>query len=222
LSSPSGSVTLRGMDDLFVAFLGIAIVVIVTPGQDTALTIRNTLLGGRRSGIATAAGVAAGQATWTLAASLGLTAVLVASEPVFAAIRLIGAAYLIYLGAYTMWTAVRPMRSGVADVATRNGRLTPMAALRQGALSNLGNPKMAIFFSSLLPQFVAPGSSTFTAMLSLGLVFVTMTFIWLSAYAAAIARAGHVLRRPRIRRTFDAVMGAILVAFGLRLAVEQR
>jgi threonine/homoserine/homoserine lactone efflux protein len=210
------------MDDRFVAFLGIAVVVIVTPGQDTALTIRNTLLGGRRSGIATAAGVAAGQATWTLAASLGLTAVLVASEPVFAAIRLLGAAYLVYLGAHTMWAALRPIPAGPPGAATSGGPLTPAAALRQGALSNLGNPKMAIFFSSLLPQFVAPGSSTFTAMLSLGLVFVAMTFLWLSAYAAVIARAGHVLRRPRIRRTFDAIMGTILVAFGLRLAVDQR
>ena len=81
---------------------------------------------------------------------------------------------------------------------------------------------MAIFFSSLLPQFVAPGSATFGAMLTLGLVFVSMTLVWLCAYAAVVARAGHVLRRPRIRRAFDAVMGAILVAFGVRLAVEPR
>jgi threonine/homoserine/homoserine lactone efflux protein len=209
------------MDSSFAAFLGISALVIMTPGQDTALTIRNTLLGGRPAGVSTAFGVAIGQAAWTLAASLGLTAVLVASEPAFAAIRLVGAAYLVYLGAHSLWLAIRPglhldrvERSLPAGLAPRN-------ALRQGALSNLGNPKMAIFFSSLLPQLVAPGSGAFTGLMVLGLVFVSMTVVWLCGYAAVVARAGHVLRRPRIRRAFDAVMGTILVAFGARLAVER-
>jgi threonine/homoserine/homoserine lactone efflux protein len=210
------------MDGTFAAFLAISVVVIVTPGQDTALTIRNTLLGGRRAGVATAWGVAAGQAAWTLAASLGLTAILVASEPLFAAIRLVGAAYLVYLGVHSLWLAIRPHIDGRAAGSAGRGGLRPRIALRQGALSNLGNPKMAIFFSSLLPQFVTPGSSTFLAMAGLGLVFVTMTLLWLTAYAAVVARAGHLLGRPRIRRAIDAVMGALLVAFGVRLAVTER
>jgi threonine/homoserine/homoserine lactone efflux protein len=213
------------LDSSFVAFLGIAAVVIMTPGQDTALTIRNTLLGGRSAGVATAAGVALGQAVWTLAASLGVTAILVASEPAFAAIRLVGAAYLIYLGGHSLWLAIRPGASEAAAAARHTGHtagLAPRTALRQGALSNLGNPKMAIFFSSLLPQFVAPGASAFVMMVVLGTVFVSMTLVWLSAYAAVIARAGHILGRPPIRRTFDAIVGAILVALGVRLAVERR
>ena len=210
------------MDSSFAAFLGISAVVIMTPGQDTALTIRNTLLGGRAAGVATAAGVALGQACWTVAASLGLTALLVASEPAFAAIRLVGAGYLIYLGAHSLWLAIRPARPAERAAGPRVASLAPPKAFRQGALSNLGNPKMAIFFSSLLPQFVAPGSTAAGAMLVLGLVFVSMTLVWLCAYAAVVARAGHVLRRPRIRRAFDAAMGTILVAFGVRLAVGQR
>lgn len=210
------------MDDQFAAFLGIAVVVIVTPGQDTALTIRNTLLGGRRAGIATASGVGLGQATWTLAASLGLTALLVASETAFAAIRLAGAAYLVYLGAHALWLAVRSAVPAERSAGPASGGFAPSKAFRQGLLSNLGNPKMVVFFSSLLPQFVTPGSSTFGAMLSLGLVFVAMTFVWLSAYADAVARAGHILRRTRIRRAFDALMGTLLIAFGARLAIEDR
>jgi threonine/homoserine/homoserine lactone efflux protein len=85
-------------------------------------------------------------------------------------------------------------------------------------ISNLGNPKMAIFFTSLLPQF----SSSFSALLALGLVFCTMTFVWLTAYAVAVAKAGDVLRRPAIKRAFDAVLGAVLVALGLRLATDRR
>jgi threonine/homoserine/homoserine lactone efflux protein len=214
------------VDGSFAAFLAISVVIIITPGQDTALTIRNTVLGGRRAGIATALGVGIGQGGWTLAASLGLTALLVASEPVFAAIRLIGAAYLVYLGASTLWLAIGPRAAahptGPRTASDGEPSLRPASAFRQGVISNLGNPKMAIFFSSLLPQFVAPGSPTFTAMASLGLVFVTMTVVWLSGYAAVIARAGRLLARPRVRRAFDATMGAILVAFGIRLAVAER
>ena len=209
------------MDDSLAAFFAISIAVIVTPGQDTALTIRNTLLGGRRGGIATAAGVAGGQLVWTIAASAGITALLVASEPVFLAVRLAGAAYLIYLGATSLWQAWRGsapahLTTGVSAAVA----LAPGRALRQGFLSNLGNPKMVVFFSSLLPQFVPTGGPTFLAMLGLGLVFCTMTLVWLSCYAWLVARAGTVLRRPRVRRTIDAVTGTILVAFGLRVAAE--
>jgi threonine/homoserine/homoserine lactone efflux protein len=86
-------------------------------------------------------------------------------------------------------------------------------------LSNLGNPKMAVFFTSLLPQF---GGVSFSALLGLGLAFSTMTLVWLAAYAAAVAKAGDVLRRPRIRRLLDALVGAVLVALGLRLATDRR
>jgi threonine/homoserine/homoserine lactone efflux protein len=211
------------VDTSLLAFLGISAVVIMTPGQDTALTIRNTLHGGRPAGVATAAGVAIGQAGWTLAATLGLTAILVASEPAFAALRLLGAAYLIYLGGHSLWLALRPGDPAGADARlVRGGGLAPRRALRDGVLSNLGNPKMAVFFSSLLPQFVVPGSGAGAAMLGLGLLFVTMTLLWLSGYTVVVARAGNVLRRPRIRRTMDAITGAVLLAFGGRLAAEQR
>jgi threonine/homoserine/homoserine lactone efflux protein len=190
-------------------FLAVSALVIVTPGQDTALTIRNALLGGRRGGVFTAAGVAAGQATWTVAASAGVAALLRASEPAFLAVRLAGAAYLVYLGVQTL---------------LRRGEVTPLAggstrrAFRQGLLSNLGNPKMAVFFMSLLPQV----ATSFSAGLLLGLVFCSMTFAWLTGYAVAVAKAGGILRRPRIRRALDRVTGAMLVAFGLRLAAESR
>jgi threonine/homoserine/homoserine lactone efflux protein len=214
------------MDGSFVAFLGISAVVIATPGQDTALTIRNTLLGGRSAGIATAAGVAAGQLSWTVAAAVGLTAILVASEAAFTAVRLLGAAYLVYLGAHSLWRAIRPVSEGPVGgppAASRGqASLAPRRALRSGVLSNLGNPKMAVFFSSLLPQFVAPGPGAAAGMLGLGLVFVSMTFVWLSAYAVVVARAGNVLRRPRVRRAIEAVTGAVLLAFGGRLAAEDR
>jgi threonine/homoserine/homoserine lactone efflux protein len=200
------------------AFLGVAALVIVTPGQDTALTIRNTLAGARRAGIATAAGVSAGQAVWTLATSVGLAAVVAASEPVFQAIKLAGAAYLVVLGLESLRDALRKRARTERTVAAA---ATPRA-FRQGLLSNLGNPKMAVFFTSLLPQFAPSSGPAFAWLLALGLLFCALTLAWLAAYAVAVARAGDVLRRPRIRRAIDAVTGIVLVAFGLRLAAEQR
>jgi len=206
------------------AFVGVAIVVIVTPGQDTALTIRNTLAGGRRAGLLTAAGVVCGQAVWALAASVGVAALLVASEPAFVALKLAGAAYLAFLGGQALLAAVRA--NGAAPARTGSGADESRPAsparvgreLRQGLLSNLGNPKMAVFFSSLLPQF----GDSFGALLLLGLVFCVLTLAWLCAYAAAVARAGDVLRRPRVRRALDAVTGTALVALGIRLAAADR
>src|SRR5262245_48168103 len=165
------------MADTLVAFVIVSAIVICTPGQDTALTIRNTLTGGRRTGIATAGGVATGQAVWTLAASAGIVAVLGASEPVFRALKLGGAAYLVYLGIASILAARsdRPRQGAVRPTSP----LTPRIGLRQGVLSNLGNPKMAIFFASLLPQFAPDGSAAFAGLLALGLLFCSLTFSWL-------------------------------------------
>jgi len=193
------------------AFLGVSAVVIVTPGQDTALTIRNTLLGGRRAGVGTAVGVVSGQLAWALATSAGLAALLLASAPLFTAIRLAGAAYLVVLGAQALVAAVRG-RAHEDRLPRRRS-----SAVRQGLLSNLGNPKMAVFFTSLLPQF----ASSFAGMLSLGLLFAAVTLSWLSLYALAVARASGLLRKTRVRRALDAVTGLALVALGLRVAAER-
>jgi threonine/homoserine/homoserine lactone efflux protein len=198
------------------AFLAVSAVVIVTPGQDTALTIRNSLLGGRRGGIATAAGVSTGQALWALATSFGIAALLRASEPAFVALKVAGAAYLVFLGGHALVAAFRRVPETHTTLARKV--LEPRTAYRQGVLSNLGNPKMAIFFTSLLPQF----GGSFASLLALGLVFSVLTLTWLTAYAVGVARAGDLLRRPRIRRTLDALTGTVLVALGLRLAAERR
>jgi threonine/homoserine/homoserine lactone efflux protein len=207
------------MLETLLAFVAVSAIVICTPGQDTALTIRNSLAGGRRSGIATAGGVALGQAVWTVAASAGVVALLTASEPVFRALKLAGAAYLVLLGCHSLWAALtrrahEPKLRGQASLA-------PSRALGQGVLSNLGNPKMAVFFASLLPQFAPEGRASFAALLALGLLFCGMTFAWLTLYAAAVARLGRLLTGA-VRRVLDAVTGVVLVALGLRLATEDR
>ena len=198
--------------DALVAFLGVAVLVIVTPGPDTALTVRNTLAGGRRAGVWTAAGVSLGQTVWALFTSAGIAALLVASEPAFLAVRYAGAAYLVWLGLHALVAAVRAHEA--PELRAERERLPRGAALRQGLVSNLANPKMAAFFPSLLPQF----ASDFAGLLALGLLFAAMTLVWLSVYTVAAA----LLQRPRVRRATEAVTGAVLVALGLRLATEPR
>jgi threonine/homoserine/homoserine lactone efflux protein len=194
------------------AFLGISALVIVTPGQDTALTIRNSLVAGRRGGVFTALGVSTGQAVWAISAAAGVTALLRASEPAFFALRIAGSAYLVFLGLQAIRSALR--ETHLVDVSPQPRRVP---AFRQGVVSNLGNPKMAVFFTSLLPQF----ASSFPALLALGVVFCTMTLVWLSGYAFVVAKAGDVLRRSRVRRALDGLTGAVLFGLGLRLATER-
>jgi threonine/homoserine/homoserine lactone efflux protein len=205
------------------AFLGVSVLVICTPGQDTALTIRSTMLGGRRGGIFTALGVSTGQAIWALAASAGVVAILLASEPVFLALRLAGAAYLVLLGVQSLLAVLRPHddRSTIAG-GTGSRSLSTSKAYRQGVISNLGNPKMAAFFTSLLPQFAPEHGPTFLTLFALGLLFSLMTLTWLTGYAFAVARARNFLRRPCIRRALDGLTRAALVTLGLRLAIERR
>ena len=203
------------------AFLGVCALVICTPGPDTALTVRNSLAGGRRGGVLTAAGIAAGQLVWTVAASLGIAGLLQASQPAFTALKIAGAAYLIFLGVQSILGAIRG-RHGRLERRIEVPELPPRRAMRQGFISNLANPKMAAFFLSLLPQFVPIASGRIAALLPFGLVFCLMTFGWLSLYAVVLNRVGVFLLRSRVRRTLDAVTGTVLVALGVRLATETR
>ena len=202
----------------YLAFLGVSLLVICTPGQDTALAIRNTLLGDRRTGAATAAGVSTGQASWTVATSAGLAVVLMASAPLFLAIRLAGAAYLVYLGLRSALKAIRH-REPEATPIRQGARRSVGTAFFQGFLSNLSNAKMVAFFISLLPPFAGPHPS-FVLLLVLGFNFCLLTLAWLVGYAFAVERVSRTLRRPSVRRALDGLLGAVLVGLGVRVGSE--
>ena len=195
--------------DTFIAFIGISLLVITTPGPDTAITIRSAMAGGLRGGAFTALGVSTGLVLWSLAAAAGITALLVASEPLFFALKMIGAAYLIYLGVMSLWSA---FRSGgwkaMVEAGASRRRVGALAAYRTGLISNLSNPKIAAFFTSVFPQFVPSGAGdgaffgpAFGHIVGLGLTFAAITLAWLVFYSWGIERIGNVLQRPKIRRT---------------------
>ena len=206
----------------FEAFLAISVLLAVTPGPDTALVTRNALIGGRRAGAFTILGVALGLVVWTVAASIGVAALLRASEPAFVALKLVGAAYLVFLGGQALWGALRGTGRRILLPSARSEGMRARLAFRQGLVCNLGNPKIAIFFSSFLPQFARGDHPPFTALLVLALSFSAIGLSWLTLYNLVIARAGDFLRQPTVRRVVEGITGTVLVGFGIRLAAEHR
>jgi threonine/homoserine/homoserine lactone efflux protein len=182
--------------------------------------VRNIMAGGGRSGIGTAAGVATGQLVWALATSFGLVALLATSAVLFEAVRLAGALYLIVLGALTLWRTFAAKSAPAPNEAPRGptGRL----AYGQGLLSNLSNPKMAVFFPSLLPQFVPPDAPAFATSLALGALFAAMAFAWLALHALLLGSAAARSVSARWKRWLGATTGAALVGFGLHFALGRR
>jgi threonine/homoserine/homoserine lactone efflux protein len=203
------------------AFVGISALLAIAPGPDTAITTRNALVGGRRAGLFTILGVSFGLCVWTLATGAGVAALLRASEPAFVALKLVGAVYLVVLGVQAIRGALRKSGAdGTGHVVRRT--IEPRVAWRQGALTNLGNPKIAVFFTSFLPQFTPSHQASFGSLVVLGVLFCAIGLSWLTVYVLALARIGDFLRRPRPRRVLDGVTGLVLVGFGIRLASEHR
>jgi RhtB (resistance to homoserine/threonine) family protein len=202
-------------------FVGVAALVIVIPGPDTAVVTKNVLVHGRRAALGTSLGVSVGLSVWTLAAAIGVASVVRASAVAFTVLKLLGALYLIWLGLQALRAARHATSATQASPAIRSG-MGARGGFRQGFLSDLANPKIGIFFTSLLPQFVDPGHSVLFPFLALGAVFVLMTALWLTAYCLIAARAAETLQRPRVRAVMDRVTGIVLIALGLRLALERR
>lgn len=196
-------------------FLALSILLILIPGPDTAVVTKNALIGGHRSGVLASVGVALGLTVWTVAAALGIAALLKASAVAFLVLKIAGAIYLIWIGVQMLRA-----RDQVGVIGTRSA--SSVKALRQGLLSDLGNPKIAVFFTSFLPQFVHGGGAVFLPLLMLGGIFAVLTLAWLAAYAVIVGRASALLRRPGVRKALDRFTGVVLVAFGIRLAFEHR
>jgi RhtB (resistance to homoserine/threonine) family protein len=202
-------------------FIGVAAIVIVVPGPDTAVVTKNVLVHGRRAAFGTSLGVSAGLSVWTLAAAIGVASVVRASAVAFTVLKLAGALYLVWLGLQAL-RAAGHTESGARLPTAHRSAMGALGGFRQGLLSDLANPKIGIFFTSLLPQFVDPGQSVLLPFLVLGAVFVLMTLVWLSAYSVIAARAAQTLQRPRVKAAMDRVTGSVLIALGVRLAIEHR
>jgi threonine/homoserine/homoserine lactone efflux protein len=200
-------------------FVGIAALLTITPGADMAMVSRSVLIGGRREAFATTLGILAGCLVWAIVSAAGVAAVLAASRTAYDALRLVGAAYLIWLGVQSL-LAARRGDYRVAPEERTGGRRS--SAFRQGLLTNLFNPKIAIFYSTFLPQFIGPGDPALLLSMLLAGVHIAFGLVWLTAYAWLLDRAVTAFKSSRVRRALDALTGTVLVALGLRLAAERR
>ncbi len=200
-------------------FVATGVLLNLTPGQDTFYILGRSIAEGTRKGVASALGITVGSLLHTAMAALGLSAVLAASASAFAVVKLLGAAYLIYLGV-RMFMSAKPAELAVPQVQ-RAGVLT---AFRDGVLTNVLNPKVALFFLALMPQFIEPSSTTkVSAFIALGLTFVATGTVWCLVLAICAGKLrGFFLRHPEGWRVVSRMAGGLFVLLGLRLAVSRQ
>jgi len=205
------------LDGSILAFTGIAALLTILPGADMALVAKVTLLDGRRAAFFTSLGITAGLPVHATASALGLSLILATSAEAFTVVKFAGAAYLAYLGIRTIRDSLRP----ASDTLVTAGRArTSRAAFAQGWLSNVLNPKVALFYLTFLPQFISPGDNVLAKSLLLAGIHAVLGLVWLPLYAYAIDRVGALVRGAR--RWLERVSGAALIGLGVRLALERR
>jgi threonine/homoserine/homoserine lactone efflux protein len=191
------------------AFLPVAVLVTITPGAATAMVIRSAMRGGWRAGVATIAGNSIGVVAWSLLSIAGISALVAASEVAFVVLKLAGAAVLIWLGVQSL------RRAGRAVTFERRGR-----PFRDGLVTSLANPKLAVFFIALFPQFVGERGSVLPETLLMAAMIVCFDFCWYTTLAVLASRAKAGFMRTRPGRWLERVTGGVLIALGVRVALE--
>jgi len=201
-------------------FISTAIVLVLTPGQDTFFILGRSIASGRAAGVAAALGITAGSVIHTLLAAVGLSALLATSPYAFMAVKLAGAAYLFYIGIRALLSRASGL-PGTEAAGANDGR---WSAFRQGIVTNVLNPKVALFFLALMPQFISADSTNkVAAFLVLGVSFMTLGLAWCLVLAIAAARLrGLLMNRPSMATLLNRVAGSMFIALGLRLATARQ
>lgn len=206
------------IDSELLAFIGVSALLAITPGPDMAVVTKNALAHGARGVLLTTTGILGALLIWVGATALGVSALVAASSIVFTALKLIGGAYLVYLGVQAWRSRDHAGAETAADLPAAPGGAR---ALRQGFLSCLSNPKLGVFFVSLLPQFVPPGARVAPRLLLLGAVFGVIGWGWMNLYGLLVTRLRAVIGSPRVRRWMQRITGTVLIGLGARLALER-
>jgi len=203
-----------------IALGGVILLAAMSPGPDFVIVTRNAVQSGRRAGMACAAGIASGVFVWAVVTALGIAGLLAASAVAFTVVKLAGAAYLVLLGIRALITARRGgYETPVDDAGRAGGAGGAVAAYRQGLVTNLLNPKVAVFFTALLPQFL-PAAATPADHILLATVAAAVSLTWFVVLTTVVNALRHLLTATRVRRTIDAIMGTLLVGLGLRIAIQ--
>jgi threonine/homoserine/homoserine lactone efflux protein len=203
------------MTRTLIAFAPVAALLSLAPGPATALVVRNAARGGRRHALFTTVGSSLGVFAWGTFAALGIAAIVAASAEVFTVMKLIGAAFLVYLGIQSL--RGRGRSGPVQPVPRQRG-----SAFREGLVTAIANPKLAAFFVALFPQFVPRGAPVLPSALLMAATIVVIDFAWYSSLAYLVARARRAFVEGPWLRRFEKLTGAVLVGLGVRLALEKR
>ena len=203
-------------------FLVGSILVTVVPGADMALVMRQVFIGGTSLAQRTIFGNLTGLVVHAVALAAGLSALLAASAEAYTVVKLAGAGYLVFLGAQTLLAARRGHVEVAAGAAAQRGVPSPRTAYIQGLISTVLNPKPALLFLTYLPQFIDESRPVAPQIAFLAGVHIVVGLIWMTLYAHLVARAHRTLTRGDIRRWLETATGVVLIALGLRVAVEQR
>jgi len=210
------------IDHQIIAFAGIAALLTITPGQDTVLVIRNVMAQGQRAGLLTTLGICCGLFVHATLSAVGLSLILLKSATAFEVVKLLGAAYLIWLGAQSLWQTLHGSNRAFEESIPKQRSANGWRCFVQGFLTNILNPKVAVFYLAFLPQFISPGDWVFGKSMLLAFIHWVEGILWLSIVVLFFSRFRSWFNRSHIRRTIEATTGAILIAFGTRLALEQR
>ncbi|MFE2155851.1 LysE family translocator [Streptomyces lavendulae] len=207
------------------AATGVLALLTLVPGPDMAIVTRRAVSRGRADGLRTVGGIAAGLLLWGALTVAGLAALLAASAEVYLVVKLAGAAYLCFLGVQSLrrpggGPEGDPEGAGSGAGSGGNGSSGSGSAWRTGLVSNALNPKIAVFYTGLLPTLAPPGLRPAAGMALLVLVHVLLTLLWLSAYVYVLSHARRFFTRPRVRRAMDRVTGVVLIGFGVRVATS--
>jgi threonine/homoserine/homoserine lactone efflux protein len=203
-----------------VALGGVVLLAAMSPGPDFAIVTRNAMISGRRAGMACGVGIAVGVFAWAVVTALGIAGLLAASAVAFTVVKLIGAAYLVLLGVRALLAARRGEYAHVQHVpgARATGAL---AAFRQGLVTNLLNPKVVLFFLSLMPQFIPTGGSVVAWTMLLTAILVAAALSWFALVAVLVVQVRGVLTRPGVARAVEGTTGAVFIGLAGRLALER-
>jgi RhtB (resistance to homoserine/threonine) family protein len=201
----------------FYLFVIMAILLIILPGPDTAIATNNTLTVGRAGGIKTILGTCCALMIHTLAAVVGLSAIIVKSAMLFSVFKYVGAVYLMYLGIKTLWA----LKNKTAAELPVENKYKDTSCFKQGFLTNLLNPKVAVFFLTFLPQFVDGGSNTFVPFLTMGMTYTVLTALWFVFYVYLLNQISAFMKKPRTQAVFEGLTGTVLIGFGVKLALEK-
>lgn len=203
--------------NIILAFIPAALVLIISPGPDSIYTLTRSISDGRTVGVTAALGSSTGSIVHTTAAVLGLSAILQTSAVAYTIIKLVGAAYLVYLGVQTFRS------SEEFEITPESTSYTSTESFKSALMINVLNPKVAVFFLAFLPQFVQPGGSTAIQLFTFGVLFATLGFCYQALLAVFSARARQAItERELVQTILRAVSGSVLVGFGVKLALERR